>query len=121
MTAVPRRLLVIDDDPHIRRLVALQLRDLDVAAAATGEEALDLAEREHFDVVLVDLILPYFGGFRVCQKLKARNDAPRVVIMTGDDSQHTRDTAREYGADGFLAKPFTRDELRAAITRSAAC
>ena len=110
MTAVSR-VLVIDDDPHIRRLVALQLRGHDVLAAATGEEALAIAEREHFDVVLVDLILPYFGGFRVCQKLKARDDAPRVVIMTGDDSPQTRDTASEYGADAFLAKPFTREEL----------
>jgi len=111
MTAVPRRLLVIDDDPHIRRLIALQLRDYEVVAAATGEEALALADGEHFDVVLVDLILPYFGGFRVCQKLKSRSDAPRVVIMTGDDSQQTRATASEYGADAFLAKPFTREEL----------
>jgi DNA-binding response OmpR family regulator len=109
------RVLVIDDDPHIRRLIALQLRGHEVAAAATGEEALDLAARESFDVVLVDLILPYFGGFRVCQKLKAREPAPRVIIMTGDDSQQTRATAREYGADGFLAKPFTKDELLAAL------
>ena len=110
------RVLVIDDDPHIRRLIALQLRGHDVAVAATGEEALALAEREHFDVVLVDLILPYFGGFRVCQKLKARSDPPRVVIMTGDDSQQTRATAGEYGADGFLAKPFTREELLGVVS-----
>ncbi len=112
-----RKLLVVDDDAHIRKLVAIYLRDagFDVAQAATGEEAMQLAGRERFDVVLVDLILPHYGGFRLSQKLKAMGEPPRVVITSGDDSQQSREGAAESKADTFLAKPFTREELLAAV------
>jgi DNA-binding response OmpR family regulator len=111
------KLLVVDDDLHIRRLIAIYLRDagFDVTEAATGEEGLQIALREAFDIVLVDLILPHYGGFRLCQKLKASPSPPRVVITTGDDSPQSRDLARESNADAFLAKPFTREELLAAL------
>ena len=111
------KLLVVDDDLHIRRLIGLYLRDagFEVTEAATGDEGLQTAQREPFDIVLIDLILPHYGGFRLCQKLKSAPSPPRVVITTGDDSQQSRDLAKESNADGFLAKPFTRDELLAAL------
>jgi DNA-binding response OmpR family regulator len=118
MTAVPGRLLVVDDDVHIRRLIKVFLRDAqyELAEAATGQEALLLARRQAFDVVLVDLILPNYGGSRLCQKLKSDSARPpRVIIVSGDDSQRSRDVAAEVKADGFLAKPFTREELIAAV------
>ena len=111
------KLLVVDDDLHIRRLIAIYLRDagFEVTEVATGEEGLQVAQREPFDIVLIDLILPHYGGFRLCQKLKAAQSPPRVVITTGDDSAQSRELAKESNADGFLAKPFTRDELLAAL------
>ena len=112
------RLLVVDDDVHIRRLIKVFLRDAqyELAEAATGEEALQLTRRQAFDVVLVDLILPNYGGSRLCQKLKSDSARPpRVIIVSGDDSQQSRDVAVEVKADGFLAKPFTREELIAAV------
>lgn len=118
MRAMPGRLLVVDDDVHIRRLVRLYLRDsgYSVDEAATGEEALDLAGQGQYDVVLVDLILPYYGGFRVCQRIKATATPPRVIVISGDDSADTREMAVESRADAFVAKPFTRDELLSAVT-----
>jgi len=112
------RILIVDDDVHIRRLIKLYLRDsgYEIAEAATGEEALELAARASFEVAIVDLILPYYGGFRLCQKLKASEPVPRVVIITGDESPETRETAKEYRADAFLLKPFTRDEIVGAVT-----
>ena len=59
------KLLVVDDDVHIRRIVALYLRDHTVAEAATAEEALARVGAESFDVVIVDVILPHFGGLRL--------------------------------------------------------
>ncbi len=111
-----RKLLVVDDDVHLRKLVAMYLRDagFDVQQAATGEEGLQLAGRERFDVVLVDLILPHYGGLRLCQKLKTTPSPPRVIIISGDDSQQARDEALE-SADAFLPKPFTREQLLAAV------
>jgi DNA-binding response OmpR family regulator len=114
------KLLVVDDDLHIRRLIAIYLRDagFDVTEAATGAEGLQISQREPFDIVLVDLILPHYGGFRLCQKLKSAPSPPRVVITTGDDSAQSRDLATESKADAFLAKPFTREELLAAVRPS---
>lgn len=110
---MPLKVLVVDDDVHLRRLMTIYLRDEghDVAQAGGGEEALHLAAREHFDVALVDLILPQYGGPRLCEKLKALNAPPRVIISSGDDSAQARELARKSGSDDFLAKPFTREQL----------
>lgn len=118
MTAVPRKVLIVDDDVHIRRLIKLFLRGagFELAEAGTGEEALELAAREAFDVAIVDLILPYYGGLRLCQKLKAAEPSPRVVVITGDESPETRESAKAYRADAFLLKPFTREEILGAVT-----
>ncbi|HVT44990.1 MAG TPA: response regulator [Thermoanaerobaculia bacterium] len=116
----PRKLLVVDDDVHIRRLLRLFLRNsgFEVHEAGTGEEAIKLAEKNDYDVILLDLILPYYGGFRLCQKFRRRPDGSRahIVIMTGDDSVETRATATECGADDFLAKPFDAERVRELVT-----
>jgi DNA-binding response OmpR family regulator len=114
------KLLIVDDDPHIRRLLQLYCRGtgLEVHEAATGEEAESLIDQNRYAVVLLDLILPYYGGFRICQKLKRvpRQSQPFVIMMTGDDSQETRASAAECGADHFLPKPFSAVEVRDLVT-----
>jgi two-component system, OmpR family, KDP operon response regulator KdpE len=119
MTAVPQKLLIVDDDVHIRRLIALYLRQAgyEVVDSGSGEEALELAARDAFDTVIVDVILPAYGGFRLTQKLKSAAPAPRVIVMSGDETQ--REAASGYGADDFLGKPFTRDELLAVVSSRA--
>lgn len=114
------KLLVVDDDLHIRRLVGIYLREAgyDVTEAASGEEALQKSHDQNFDVVLIDLILPHYGGFRLCEKMKSLAAAPRVVITTGDDSPQSREKATAAKADAFLAKPFTREALLAAVAVS---
>jgi len=107
------KLLVVDDDVHIRRIVALYLRGHDVAEAATGEEALARLAGERFDAVIVDLILPQFGGLRLCRKIKESAAPPRVIVISGDEQ--LRDDARDAGADAFLAKPFAKDDLAALL------
>jgi DNA-binding response OmpR family regulator len=107
------KLLVVDDDVHIRRIVALYLREHDVVEAATAEEALQRVGGEAFDAVIVDLILPQFGGLRLCRKIKESAAPPRVIVMSGDEQ--LRDQAAEAGADAFLAKPFTREDLAALL------
>lgn len=109
-----RKLLIVDDDVHIRKLLKIQLRQspFEVYEAGTGEEATALLEKHDFEVVLLDLILPYYGGFRLCQKFRSSGGhQPFIIVITGDDSPETRATAEECGSDAFLAKPFTQDEL----------
>ena len=109
-----RRILLVDDDPHVRKLLSLYLRDLDaeIVEAGNGEEALRKIESEHFDAALVDLILPYFGGFRLCRRLKDSSPDTWVAIITADDSPETRDTAKECGADQFVGKPLEGASVR---------
>ena len=115
MTPVPRKLLVVDDDVHIRRLIRIYLRDLDLAVddCGNGEEAIALASSDSVDIALIDVILPMYGGLRLAQKLRASNASMRIVLMSGDASQ--RDPAIEQGADAFLLKPFTKEELVATL------
>lgn len=118
----PLKVLIVDDDPHIRRLLKIYLRSSELAEAATGEEAIALFETSDFDLVLLDLILPYYGGLRLCQKFKSktRGRKPYVVIMTGDDSSETRDNSVQAGADEFLAKPFSAEQFREVVARAGA-
>jgi DNA-binding response OmpR family regulator len=108
-----RKLLIVDDDAHIRRLLRIYLRPtgFELHEAGTGEEALRLLEEHEFEVVLLDLILPYYGGFRICQRIRASGRSPYVIIMTGDDSPETRQSAKECGADDFVGKPFSAADL----------
>jgi two-component system, OmpR family, response regulator len=113
-----RKLLLVDDDPHIRRLLRIYLRDsgFQITEAAAGDEADSLLDTERFDVLLLDLILPYHGGFLLCQHAKeVEGEKPYVIIMTGEDSPETRTTAHDCGADAFIAKPFSREDIVAAV------
>jgi len=111
------RLLVVDDDTYIRRLLQIYLTNsgYEIHQAGTGEDAVRIFDETKFDVIFLDLILPAFGGFRLCQKFKSSDHPPYVIIMTGDDSPETRASAKEYGANDFLAKPFTAADVSARL------
>jgi DNA-binding response OmpR family regulator len=105
-----RKLLIVDDDPHLVRLLEISFRDsrYETWSASSGNEAIDLWKEHDFDVVLLDLILPYYGGFRLCQTFREGDERPaaHVLIMTGDESDDTREMALESGADDLIHKPF---------------
>lgn len=108
------RLLLVEDDPHIRRLLTATLRRSvwQVDEAVTGEAALDRLREGPYEAVLLDLILPQLGGFRVCQQIRELDgERPFVIMMTADDSQETREMADDCGVDEFLPKPFDVAEL----------
>ena len=111
--APKKKLLIVDDDPHIRRLLRIYLRETpyELFEAANAEDVEDLLGKHQFDVVLLDLVLPYHGGFSLCQRFKS-SGAPYVIMMTGEDSPETRETAKECGADDFLGKPFEAAAVR---------
>jgi DNA-binding response OmpR family regulator len=115
---VKPKLLIVDDDPHIRRLLRIYLRDTpyDVFEAANAHEAESLMAQNRFDLILLDLVLPYYGGFGLCQRFKSADPAPYVIMITGEDSPETRETARQCGVDDFVAKPFQAAELRDKVT-----
>ena len=118
------RVLVVDDERPIRRALAanLKARGYDVDAAETGEQALDLAARQHPDVVLLDLGLPGIDGLEVIAGLRGWTNVP-IVVLSARGAERDKVAALDAGADDYVAKPFGMDELlarlRAAVRRAA--
>jgi len=109
--------LVVDDEPDLRDLVALTLADegFDVDVARDGREALERIAARAPDLMLLDMMMPVMDGRALCRALEATGPLPPMVVMTAAD--HVAQCARELGAVGWLAKPFDIDELVIAIRR----
>jgi two-component system KDP operon response regulator KdpE len=118
------RVLVVDDEPQIRRALAINLRarGYDVELAQDGERALDVAARKHPDVVVLDLGLPGIDGVEVIKGLRGWSKVP-IVVLSVRDAESEKVAALDAGADDYITKPFGMDELlarlRAALRRNA--
>jgi two-component system KDP operon response regulator KdpE len=110
------RVLVVDDEPSILRVVAanLRARGYEALTAASGTAALTLVETQQPDCILLDLGLPDLDGLEVLHRLRTWASTP-VVILTARDDERDRATALELGADDYVTKPFTMTELLARV------
>jgi len=112
------KILVVDDAPDVIESVqlglTLQWREVEVLGAATGEQGLDIVEREHPDLVLLDVGLPDIDGYEVLRQIRAFSDVPVVMLTARDD---TLDLVKglELGADDYVTKPFNHLELLARV------
>jgi len=106
------RILVVDDEAAIRETVGYALRGegYDVSDAADGEEALEAARSNGFDVLILDLMLPKLSGVEVCRRLRAESDVP-ILLLTAKDAEVDRVLGLEAGADDYVTKPFSMAEL----------
>jgi two-component system KDP operon response regulator KdpE len=110
------RILVIDDEPQIRRLLktTLSVRGYEVALAEDGENGLDLAASWQPDLILLDLGLPTLDGLEVCRQVREWSQVP-IIVLTVRDAEEIKVQALDLGADDYLTKPFGTDELLARI------
>jgi two-component system, OmpR family, KDP operon response regulator KdpE len=110
------RVLVVDDEPSILRVVAanLRARGYEALTAASGEAALALIESQQPDCVVLDLGLPGIDGLEVLRRLRSWATTP-VVILTAVDDEHRKATALDLGADDYVTKPFMMAELLARV------
>ena len=110
--------LVVDDDPYILQTVAAILGNEGYAVdtAHSALEAARTAARSHPAVVLLDIHMPGLDGVRFAQELRARDQTPKILVMTAAYS--ARKWANEIGADGYLAKPFELKDLVGAVERA---
>jgi two-component system KDP operon response regulator KdpE len=117
------RILVVDDEPEIRRTLGINLRvrGYDVDLAEDGEAALTLAAKHHPDAVVLDLGLPGIDGVEVIEGLRGWSRVP-ILVLSARDAEAAKVAALDAGADDYVTKPFGMDELlarlRAALRRA---
>jgi two-component system response regulator MprA len=121
-TAAAERVLVVDDDPSLRRMLerTLAAEGYDVTVAADGGGALVAVERVAPDVIVLDVAMPALDGLAVCRRLRARGLPTPILMLTARDAVPDRVSGLEAGADDYLVKPFAVAELVArlrALTR----
>lgn len=110
------RILVIDDEPAIRKGLSYLLprAEFEVEAVTTAEEGLAAARREAFELIVLDIALPDLSGIEVCRRLRAESTVP-ILMLTARDSEADLGLGFEVGADDYVAKPFSTVELLSRI------
>jgi two-component system KDP operon response regulator KdpE len=110
------RVLVVDDEPQIRRVLrsTLTARGYEVHDARTGEDALDSIRESRFDLVLLDVNLPGMSGLAICREIRASSEVA-IIMLTVSDSEEDKVAALDAGADDYVTKPFGTPELLARI------
>jgi DNA-binding response OmpR family regulator len=109
------RILVVDDDEHIQKSLSqyLEMEDFEVEVASSGQEALERAGHQAFDLVLLDIMMPEMDGFEVVETLRAKERTSRVPIILLTARGQDTDVIKGYhlGVSSYLTKPFNLDEL----------
>jgi type IV pilus assembly protein PilB len=117
------KILIVDDEEPIRKIVSLALRDLpsnpDILTAASGPEALQLEQKERPDVIILDIMMPGMDGFEVCKTLREDVSAAFIPIMmlTARGETESRTKAFTIGTDDYVTKPFEVEDLKARVAR----
>ncbi len=116
MPAKKTTILTADDDPQLLRLVTrnLQLEGYEVIAVSDGQQALEQVEQRSPDLVLLDVMMPKMDGFTVCQRVREFSAVP-VIIVTARGQDQDKVRGLDLGADDYLTKPFSVDELLARV------
>jgi two-component system KDP operon response regulator KdpE len=110
------KILVVDDEPQIRRVMrsALTKQDYFVADARSGEEALEMVRQGRFDLILLDRNMPGMSGLDVCRQIRSNSDVG-IIMLTVRKAEFERIEALDAGADDYVTKPFSMPELLARI------
>jgi two-component system KDP operon response regulator KdpE len=113
------RILVVDDEPQIRRVLrsTLAFRGYELVEAANGEEALELARKVKPDLILLDVNLPGMSGIETCRELR-RFTAMPIIMLTVRNAERDKVVALDAGADDYVTKPFGIEELLARVRAS---
>ena len=116
------KILICDDEAHIRRLIEQSLEDLEdegveILTAADGEEALGRIRDERPDLIILDVMMPKLNGFEVCEKVKSDEQlsSSYVMLLTAKGQEYDRQRGEEVGADRYMTKPFDPDDLLAVV------
>ncbi len=111
-----KKVLVVDDEKLIVKGIRFSLEqdDMEVDCAYDGEEALEKAKQNRYDLILLDIMLPKLSGLEVCQQIREFSDVP-IVMLTAKGEDMDKILGLEYGADDYVTKPFNILEVKARI------
>jgi DNA-binding response OmpR family regulator len=116
-----RRVLVVDDEAEVRTLIRRMLEtdssaNFQIVEAATGTEGLKAADRSgHFDLILLDVVLPDMDGYSVCRAIRHVDENVPVVFVTAKGDLKDYAAGRQAGGDSYLVKPFSKMSLRSIV------
>lgn len=110
--ATPKKLLVVDDEDRIRRLLRMYLEkeEYEIDEAKDGKTALEMALEEEYDLILLDLMMPEMDGIEVAEKLREEKETP-IMMLTAKGEELNRIQGFEVGADDYIVKPFSPREI----------
>ena len=116
MTASAPRILLVDDEDAVQKLLTYPLRKegYDVVPALDGEEALERLDEDTFDLVVLDVMLPKKDGFDVCREIRSRSTVP-IIMLTAKTEEIDKVLGLELGADDYITKPFSVREFRSRV------
>ena len=121
MTGAPdhRRILVVDDEPQITRVLrtSLSSQGYDIRVANNGETALEILKDWTADLVITDLAMPVMDGVELCRRLRAKSEVP-IIVLSVRGEERTKVQALDVGADDYVTKPFGINELLARVRAS---
>ena len=111
-----KKILVVDDEKPISDIVKFNLtkEGYEVFTAYDGEEALDMAKNNDYDIILLDIMLPKMNGLEVCQQIREFSNVP-IIMLTAKGDDMDKIMGLEYGADDYIIKPYAVEELAARI------
>ncbi|MBX5468395.1 MAG: response regulator transcription factor [Thermoleophilaceae bacterium] len=112
----PARILLVDDEQAVQKLLSYPLRKegYEVVPALDGQEALDRARDQSFDLIVLDVMLPRMDGFEVCRRLRAASAVP-IIMLTAKTDEFDKVLGLELGADDYITKPFSIREFRSRV------
>jgi two-component system alkaline phosphatase synthesis response regulator PhoP len=107
------RILLVEDEEQISKLINMNLEaeGYEVVTAETGPKALSIIEQQHFDLLILDIMLPEINGFQICEKVRLSNSTVSILFVSAKDSPQSKVQGLRLGADDYLVKPFNLEEL----------
>jgi two-component system alkaline phosphatase synthesis response regulator PhoP len=113
------RILLVEDEAHIRDAVKLNLEmeGYEVVPTGNGRKAIELFESQHFDLLLLDVMLPEVDGFEITEKVRLTNVEVPILLLTAKDMSQDRVQGLKKGADDYLTKPFNLEELLLRVSK----
>ena len=107
------RILVVEDEDNIRSLLTLnlELEGYEVVSTDDGQKALDMCNEQHFDLLVLDVMLPNVSGLEICEQIRLKNTDVAIIFLTAKDTSRDRIEGLKKGGDDYLTKPFELEEL----------